>query len=61
MSKKNIFSLLRNFSGCTGAQCVNKGGKHQSRRYRKTKRSRKTRRHRKTKKSRKIKNKKLTA
>jgi hypothetical protein len=37
---------------CTGPQCVN-GGKHQSRRYRKTKRSRKTRRHRKTKKSRK--------
>jgi hypothetical protein len=50
---QNIFSkIISNFRGCTGPQCVN-GGKHQSRRYRKTKRSRKTRRHRKTKKSRK--------
>jgi len=55
--KKNIFSkFFSNLSGCTGPDCVNdvvNGGKHQSRRYRKTKRSRKTRRHRKTKKSRK--------
>jgi hypothetical protein len=55
--KKNIFSkFFTNLSGCTGPHCVNdvvKGGKHRSRRYRKTKRSRKTRRHRKTKKSRK--------
>lgn len=54
---QNIFSkFISNFSGCTGPQCVNdvvNGGKHQSRRYRKTKRSRKTRRHRKTKKSKK--------
>lgn len=49
---KNLLNKL----SCTGSNCISdvvNGGKHQSRRYRKTKRSRKTRRHRKTKKSRK--------